>query len=144
MNKKGFTLIEAVLSIAILGIGLVGVIYAFQGAARSSLLADQTIIATNIARGTLERIVASRDANGYATTLTAINTSHTYNENPATGFPGFVLNTTALEVNSGDNSATDDFLVAQVGSGYARVTATVSWNNSANSIRLVTLIVNYP
>ena len=142
-NKSGFTLIEAVLSIALLGVGLVGIIFAFQGAASSSLLADQTVVATNIARDTLERIVQQRNVSGYAATRTSID-GGTYNANPVAGFTGYVLTTTESEVNPDDDSATDDFLNAQAASGYARVTTVVSWNSAANSIRLVTLIVNYP
>lgn len=140
---KGFTLIECILAIAILGIGLVGVMYAFQGAANSSLIADQTVIATNIARDTLEQIIAKRDADGYSSTLTAINTSNSYDENPVSGFSNFVLNSTALEVDPDDDDSTDDFLDASAGSGYARVTANVSWDGGNYSISLATLIADY-
>ncbi len=144
---EGFTLIEAVLSIAVIGVGLVGMLYAFQGSVNSSLVADQTVIATNIARETMERIIAQRDCNesgcGYAATLTSINTSNTYDENPVSGFAGFVLDSTALEVNPDDDDNSDDFLDASAGSGYARVTVQVSWNNGNRSIQLATLITDY-
>lgn len=140
--KKGFTLIEAVLSIAFIGIGLVGLLYAYQGAARSSLLADQTVIATNIARGTIERIVHRRLQGSYSNALTDINNA-VYDENPVSGFSGYVLDSSVLEVDSDDDDTVDDFLDASPGSGYARVTVQVSWNNGASSIRLVTVIADY-
>lgn len=139
---RGFTLIEVVLSIGLLAVGLVGVMISFQGAARSSILADQTVIATNLARGALERIVANRDANGYPSTLTAI-ASGTYNETGAPDFPDYSVECIALEVNPDVDGGTDDFLDASPGSGYARVTATASWNAGGNKISLFTLIANY-
>lgn len=141
--KKGFTLIEAVLSIAFIGIGLVGLLYAYQGAARSSLLADQSVIATNIARGTIERIVHKRLQDSYSAAVTDI-TNGVFDENPVSGFTGYVLDSSVLEVDSDDDDTVDDFLDVSVGSGYARVTVQVSWNNGASSIRLVTLIADYP
>ena len=146
-HKRGFTLIESVLAIAVIGAGLVGVMYAFQGSVSSSLLADQSIIASNIAREALERIVAQRDNNadgnvGYTDTLAAIQ-GGTYTLNNAYGQAGFNLVSSAVEVNPNDNNATDDFLDAQPGSGYARVTVTVSWNSAANSIKLETLLAKY-
>jgi type II secretory pathway pseudopilin PulG len=139
----GFTLVEAVLSLALVATGLLGVIYAFQSMSQSSLLADQTVTATNIARATIERIIARRDANGYASTLAAVSTSNTFDENPVTGFSGYVLNSSALEVDPDDDGNVDDFLDAAPGSGYARVTVQVSWNSGSNSISLVTLMANY-
>lgn len=140
----GFTLIEAVLSLAVVSVGFLGVIYAFQGVSRTSLLSDQTIIASNIARGTLEQIMQKRNSSGYAAALTAINSSNSYDANPVVGYPGYVLDSTALEIDPDDDVGTDDFLDVSPGSGYARVTAQIFWNNGSNQVRFVTLMANYP
>lgn len=144
---RGFTFLDAILGLALLAAGLLGILYVFQGSVSSSLLADQTVIATNLGRETLEKITAQRDCNlsgcGYAATLTAINTNHTYDQNPVSGFSNYTITSTALEVNPDSDGGTDDFLDAQSGSGYARVTVTVSWNSGANSIQLVTLLGSY-
>ncbi|MDO8493731.1 MAG: type II secretion system protein [Deltaproteobacteria bacterium] len=146
MNQKGFTLIEGVLSIALIGIALVGILYAFQGSVRSSLLADQTVIAANVARDTMEEIIAQKDCNesgcGYAATLSSIS-AQSYDANPVSGFAGYVLDTTALEVNPDDDNSADDFLDSQSGSGYARITVVVNWNNGGNSYVLETLLASY-
>jgi prepilin-type N-terminal cleavage/methylation domain-containing protein len=140
---RGFTLIEAVMAVAIVGIGLVGVIYAFHGMGTSSLLADQTVMASNIARGALESVQASRDSNGYFLTLGEIQAG-SYNLIPVTSNPSFNLTVTAVEVDPDkDAGATDDFLDSSLGSGYGRVTATVNWNNGGNSLSLVTMIAHY-
>lgn len=140
---RGFTLIEAVLAIAVVGMGLVGVIYAFHGMGTSSLLADQTVIASNIARGTLESIQADRDINGYFLALGEIQ-SGAHDMAPVPMYPAYSLTVTALEVDPDkDAGATDDFLDPMLGSGYARVTATVTWNNGNNALSLVTMIAHY-
>ena len=144
---RGFTFLDAVLGLALLAAGLLGILYVFQGSVSSSLLADQTVIATNLGRETLEKITAQRDCNlsgcGYAATLTSINTNQIYNQNPVSAFPIYSITATALEVDPDSDGGTDDFLDAQPGSGYARVTVNVSWNSGANSIQLVTLLGNY-
>lgn len=142
MKMRGFTLIEAVLSLAVMAVGLLGVLYAFQSMSRSSVLADQTVIASNIARATIDQIIAKRDASGYAAALSAI-TSGTFNQNPATNHPGYVVTVTAYEVDPDKDGGTDDFLDASANSGYARVTVATAWNNNANSMNLVTLIADY-
>lgn len=143
MSQKGFTLIEAVLSIALIGIGIVGTLFLFQGAVRDSLIADQSVTAANIARETMDKIVSYRSANGYAAALTEISTNNTYDENPVTGFPGYVLDATALEVDQDDEDNTDDFLDASPGSNFSRITIQVTWNNGNNDVTLSTLIADY-
>lgn len=149
-NKKGFTLIEAVLSIALIGIGLVGVLYPFHGAVSSALKADQTTVGLNLARDTLEQIIARRDCNeascGYASTLSAV-TSGIYDLNPVPGFAGFTIDASAVEVDPDDDDTVDDFGATaadyQSGSGVARVTVVVRWNNGNDRVQLVTLMANY-
>ncbi|OGQ07721.1 MAG: hypothetical protein A3G32_02975 [Deltaproteobacteria bacterium RIFCSPLOWO2_12_FULL_40_28] len=142
MNLKsnfGFTLIEAVLSLGLVAVGVVGIMFAYQNSAIQSAEADQQIVASYIGRSFLERIIAARDVDGYTTTLASIN-SGTYDESPVTGFAAYTVDTTATEVNPDDDNSTDDFQDAEVGSGYARVTVAMSWNGGANSIQLETLI----
>lgn len=142
-RHRGFTLIEAVLSLGILSIGLLGVIYAFHGMGESSVLADQTVIASNIARGAIDKVIAKRDTSGYAAALASI-VGGTFNQNPVTNYPPYILSVAAYEVDPDkDVGATDDFLDASPGSGYSRVTVTVTWNNGRNSMNLVTIIANY-
>lgn len=146
MKIRGFTLIEAVLSLSLLAVGLFGLLYSFQGAVSSSGITDQSYIATNLARETLETIIARRDCEqsgcGYASTLSAIQ-ANSYNASPVTGFPGYNVTTTAVEVSPGTSSDSTNFTVPTSGSGYARVTVTVSFNNGTNTVTLVTLMANY-
>lgn len=146
MKTRGFSLIEAVLALSLLAAGLIGLLYIFQDAVANSLVADQTYVATNIARETMDKVISQRDCNetgcGYSNTLTSIN-SNTYSASPVSGFSNYSVITTALEVNPDDDDAVDDFADASPGSGYARVTVQVTWNNGTNSIQLVTLLADY-
>ena len=144
---RGFTLIEGILSIAVIGIGVYGLLNLFPLMMHSSLLADQTVIASNLAQETLESIIAQKDCDetgcGYSATLADINTNSVYDQNPVTGFANYAVDATALEVDPDDDNSTDDFLDASPGSGIARITVQVSWNNAGNSISLYTLIADY-
>lgn len=136
---KGFTLIEAVLTIGIIGAGLIGVMYVMNGGARSSLLADQTLIASNLAREKLEQIIADRANKGYATAIVT-----NYSDGALSGeYSEFTRTVTMMEVDPDDDNNVDDFLDASSGSGYARVTVIVSWWGGAQSVKLETLIANY-
>lgn len=143
---RGFTLIEGILAMAVLAVGLLGLLYIFEGAVANALLADQTYVATNLAREAAETVIARRDCTltgcGYANTLAAIQ-ANSYNQSPVSGFTGYNLTVTAVEVDSESASAPTNFTVPAASSGYALVTVTVSFNNGSNSVKLQTLIANY-
>lgn len=143
---KGFTLIEGVISITIVGIGFIGLLMAYPKLVHTSLVLDQTLTATNIAREAMEKVIAKKGCSasgcGYANTLSAID-SNSFDENPVTGFSNYVLDTSYTEVDSDDDDDQDDFLDASPGSGYARVTVSVSWNGGDNSIALYSLIADF-
>lgn len=144
--SRGFSFIEAVLCIGVFGAAVTGVLVAYQASSVGSMLSDQQIIALNIARDTMEQIHAQRDCNqsgcGYSSTLTSIN-NNSYNANPVSGFSNYVLTVTVSEVAPDGTNTTDSFLTTSANSGYARVTVQVTWNNSASSIKLVSLLTSY-
>ena len=139
---KAFSLLESVLAMLIIGAGFVAVSKSFQGTGQSTVLAEQTIVAINLASETLERIAAQRNNSGYTTTLTSIN-SGTYTQNPVSGFSAYSITTTATEVSGTSSASPDSFTTTQSGSGYARITVTVFWNNLNNSVKLESLIAEY-
>lgn len=147
-KNGGFSIIETVIAMSLIGAGLIGLFSAYQRMSLDYMVADQSLIALNLARETLEKIIAQRDCNnpgcGYQATLNAINTSNDFDENPVSGFSNFSINTTAIEVDPDQDPGVDDFLDSQPGSGYARVNVQVSFNNGANRVRLYTLITDYP
>ncbi len=138
-NKKGVTLIEAVFTVAIIGAGLLGVLYAYLGGARSSLLANQTVVAANLAQEKLEEIIADRSSQGYAATILT-----NYSDGQLSGdFSAYTRNVTILEVDPDDDDSSDDFLDPLPGSGYARITVVVSWSGGAEQVNMETLIAEY-
>jgi len=135
---KGVTLIEAVLMIALIGAGLLGVMYVFSGTTKSSLVADQTVVASNLAKEKLEQIIADRANKGYPVTIAA-----NYSDgNLPPPYDQYSRTVTIIEVDPDVDGGDDDFLDPQNGSGYARVTVTVSWSGGY-SVKLETLLADY-
>jgi type II secretory pathway pseudopilin PulG len=138
-NPLGVTLIEAVLTIAIFAAGLVSMMYIFSGSTTSSLVADQTVTAANLAREKIEQIIADRANKGYAVTIAT-----SYSDGQLTGnYSPYTRNVTITEVDPDVDAGTDDFLDASLGSGYARVTVTVGWSGGSHSVKEETLIADY-
>jgi len=137
MFSRGLTLIEALLTIALIGAGLIGVMYVFHGGTRASLIADQTIVASNLAQEKIEQIISDRANKGYAATIA---TNYTDGQLPGE-FDEFTRTVTIQEVDPDDDDAVDDFLDASPGSGYARVTVIVA--HGSESVKLETLIADY-
>ena len=142
MNQRGFTLLEVVFALLVLSAGLIGVLMAYQSAAKTGIEAEQSQRAVALLRGNFETITRDYDALGYAAVLASL-TAQSYDETPVAAFPEFSIDVSVLEVNPDDDNATDDFLDASHGSGYARVTGVVSWNSGADQIKLETLLTDF-
>ncbi len=144
---QGFTIIESVLSIAVVGAGLIGIAMAIGNISAANLAITRNIVALNIAQESMEKILARRDCNnagcGYAATVDSIRRG-SFNENPLRSNATFAVNASILEVNpDSDGNSNDDFLDSQPGSGYARITVHVANMGGANLISLKTLLVSY-
>jgi type II secretory pathway pseudopilin PulG len=142
-NKKGFTIVDAVLSVALIGFAFIGFLTIFQSGVQKIRLTENLLIAINLSRGTHESIAAYKDRAGYAGTITQINTNNAFDESNISGFENFVIDATALKVNPDNDDSVDDFLDADPTSNYARITVQVSWDSGAHSISLVSLIADY-
>lgn len=146
MKTRGFTIIEAVLALSLLAVGLFGLLYSFQGSMTSSLLVEQSYVATNLARATMETIIARRDSSlsggGYADTLSAIQAG-SFNQSPVAGFTGYTVTATALEVDPGTSNDATNFTVAMANSGFARVTVAATFNGGTGTLNIVSLMANY-
>jgi Tfp pilus assembly protein PilV len=137
MRENGFTLIESVLAIGLIGAGLIGLISLFGNLLSPALSADQSVIASNLAKEKIEQIIADRASKGYPTTLTT-----NYSDGQLSGaYNEFSRNVTINEVDPDDDNDSDDFLDPSPNSGYARITVVVAWGK--RSVKLETLITNY-
>ena len=118
MKKNGFTLIEAVLTLSVLAVGLMGILTLYQQNIGKANEMEQTLVATELAQEKLEQIILDKKYKLYAF-ITAAN--YTSPENmSAQGFPGYTRTTTILEVDP------SDMVSAQSGSGYKKITVSVS------------------
>ncbi len=142
--QKGFTLIEGVLSVLIIGVGLIGVLYVFSGSTKSSLQADQVAVAQNLAEEKLETIIADKANSNYTTVINNIN-SGSYNDGPIFSIYNRTATRSYINVPANpDANATDDFSsVSGSDTGYALVNVTVTFNNGNDSVVVKTLLSNW-
>jgi len=134
-RKKGFTLIEVVLTILIISIGLFGMMVMFDNVTRGAMESDMNVVATYLAREQIEKITYDKVYNGYAWVTLA---RYTTPENLTIGGSNLVRETSVYEV------AKSDLLTAEGGSGFKRIDVTVSWGTGTDQrITEATLLADY-
>lgn len=127
--KKGFTLIEAILTIMLLGVGMVGVLTLFQNNVAKSNESEYTMIAAYLAQERLERFVQDKRYRGYNEMIGLGS-----NEDLAgIGYPGYTRTLTSAEVDPADLTTESS------GSQYLKVTCAVT-TPMGDSITLETLL----
>lgn len=144
-GEQGFSLVEAVLTILFIGIGVIGVMTVFRGSTASALKADQTVVASNLAREVYERMLADRLGQGYDT-MVLNGASHYCNGSFGGNFSGYSCAATFQEVtapSAPDGDSNDDFSTPDSGSDCIRVTITISWNGGSDSVEFVSLISDW-
>lgn len=133
--RRGFTLIEAVLSIVILAVAVPPVLWAVRHAHANRIDPVQTCRAYWLAVEKLEDVIADRHSTsrGYGYLLTA-----NYRAEPSVaGYPGF-----AREVSLEETEAD----LSTPGSGYMKATVTVRWHDSRGvprSLAVATVLTDY-
>lgn len=78
MSKKGFTLVEVMVSVAIVGLVLTGVLFLFVQTADISARIDKQYVATNLAKSRIERVRAVVEASGFDSLDDLVESSATY------------------------------------------------------------------
>lgn len=130
----GFTLIEAVLTIAILAGGIVGILALYQTNIARSDEMEQTLIAASMAQEQLERIVQDKTYQGYSYVT---NSNYTSPENLAGyGYPGYTRTTVIQEVDA------TNLTTPQNNSGYKRITVSVAVTGGL-TVSLNTLVTEW-
>lgn len=118
MGIKGFTLIEAVLTLSVLAGGVFGVLVLYQQNIARSNEMEQTLVATELAQEKLEQIILDKKYQLYAYVIPA---NYLASEDlTAQGFPGYTRTISILEVNP------SDMISAQTNSGYKKITVSVA------------------
>ena len=133
-DGKGFTLIEAILTVVLLSFGLVGGLTLFKNATDNSLVKDYQVVASQLASEKLESILLDKKTLGY----NAIIQANYPNENLPAPYQNFTRSVTIQEVQASDLST------AQAGSGYKRIDVHVTWGAQAyQTIIISTVVSNY-
>jgi len=117
---RGFTLIESVLVLSLISFGLLGILTLFQKNISRSGDREFLLEATTLAQDKMETLIAAKKYNLYAS-ITSTNYPAAPEDLTSVGFPGFSRTTTIQEVSK------TDFTITQAGSGYKKITVTVSW-----------------
>lgn len=119
MKARGFTLIEAVITLVLISGGIVGILHLFQQNVRSANEMELTVAATYLAQERLEQMIQDKKYRGFAYTIAA---NYPASEDlAALGYPGYTRTINILEVR--DNNLTSP--APPPGSGYKRVTVAV-------------------
>ena len=84
-NQTGFTLIELVLTVIIVGICFLSLVAVFSTSLVGSSDSEHTTIATFLAQEKMEQILADKNGRGYGY---IVNSSYPA-ENPVPGYPGY-------------------------------------------------------
>ncbi|PIR17785.1 MAG: hypothetical protein COV46_02750 [Deltaproteobacteria bacterium CG11_big_fil_rev_8_21_14_0_20_49_13] len=121
-NKKGFTLIEVVLTIVIISVGLVAMMFVFDNVTRGSMEADMNVTATFLARERLEIAAFDKVYRGYDY-LTG--TRYPASENVSVGGRKYVRETVVYEVDK------IDLVTTLLNSNFKRVDVTVKWGTAS-------------
>lgn len=131
-GEAGFTLVETILSLLVLGIALVPLINLFGQAAERHSLPDE-VIAGGLAAAKMEEVITNRAVQGWAS-FTATPTAYT--DVDSTNFPNYQWKVEVVEV------AESDFTLPAAGSKYKRVTVSVK-KPDTQELKLVTVVTNY-
>ncbi|MBI1909354.1 MAG: prepilin-type N-terminal cleavage/methylation domain-containing protein [Deltaproteobacteria bacterium] len=131
-KSAGFTFIEAILVVVILGFGLVGLMTLYSNIFTTSVVTDQTLTATYLANEKLEELIAQRELNGYASLATGTTT-----ESPVASFPNFNRTTVVSFITPSGNS----FIPSGVDVGYKQIAVTVT--GFGQSRLVLTFVTNW-
>lgn len=136
-GARGFTLIETILAIALLGIASMGLWAAFYTTVRSSGASEMMVTASFLARQQLEKVIADKKFQN-------LHYDYIKNANYPNGqlpppYSAFSRMTGIREVNP------DDLITDSNNSGYKRVEVMVLWNDGTQqrSVNLSTLVTNW-
>ena len=131
----GFTLIEVLLTVMVVGVGLFGLMTLYHNAARNVMEGDVNMAATYLAREWLEQLVADKVSQGYGY---VINANYVTSASVTVGNHIFTRSFNIYEVNA------SDLITPEAGTGYKRIDMTLTWGTGATqSITTPTLITAY-
>lgn len=134
-RRRGFTLVEGVVAIVILGVAMPPMLYAIRQAHNRRVSVALTSKARWLATEKLEDVIADRHSTtrGYGYVAGANYPA----ESPVSGYTGFTRSVALAETAADLTSA---------GTGYKKVTVTVGWTDAtgtARSMAIATVLTDY-
>ena len=116
-RESGFSFIEAILAVVIIGIGIVGLMNLFQRTVSQGLVSDRAVQASQLAHERLERIIADKKGRGYDFITMA---NYPAIESFTGAFAPFTRTLSIQEVRD------SDLMTPQPNTGYKRITVVVT------------------
>lgn len=133
LDEAGFTLVEAILALVVLGIALVTLMNLFANAAERHTLVDE-VVASGLAAAKIEEVIANRALQGFAS-FTASPT--TYQVVDSANFPNYQWKVEVINVQQGNFNQ-----VVGSATRYKRVTVFVK-KPDASELKLVMIVTDY-
>lgn len=118
LNTFGFTSFESILTVGILGFGLLGGMLVMQNATQNTVNGDLHTLGTQLATEKIEDMMIDTHEQGYDTLVSAALT-----EDLSDDHPGFSRYVSVYEVDATDLST------PKVDSGIKRIDVTVKWGD---------------
>lgn len=134
--KKGFTLLEVVITIFFLGFSLLTLSQLFAGSKIRSAAMVHVSLAAQLAQEKLEEIYSVKSAQGY-TAVNSTNFPSAAEDLTSQGYPGWTRQTSIQFTPANNYDGTLFFSV-----GVKRATVTVSWPGGSRSI--AGIFTNWP
>jgi prepilin-type N-terminal cleavage/methylation domain-containing protein len=136
LKSKGFSLIEIIITLAVLAIAAGGVLAVFSmgiGSSATPLVTDQAV---QLAQGELEAVIGIKMASGFSAAALGAGTGQACK---TTMLPGFTCSLNICFVAAGSLNNTGTCTTA---TSYKQIAATVT-NAAGGSVTTVTLLTNY-
>ncbi len=131
MKTRGFTLLEIIMAIVVLGIFAPAIIFAITAPLAQSTWDDKQVKATMLVQERMEDVFAAKANNALSLGYPSIIAANYPAETPVSGFTGFDRTTTITEV------AGSDLSTASSGSGFKKVQVSVTWTGGTASATTV-------
>lgn len=136
VSSRGITLIELVISIAIVAVLFPVMISALFNPVTDAVWGDQMVQAMALAQERMEELYSKKASNSASLGYSSITSANYPAENPVSGFSAFNRSATITEVSGSDLSTSSS------GSGFKKVVVAVTWG-SDNSVELTGVVADF-
>lgn len=130
-DERGFTFVEAILTMTVFTLGMMGALAISQNIVETGVENDYRVMAGQLASEKMEMVIADKAFNGYTYLLNSNYPSETF----PTDFKNFTRTVSIEEV------STANMQTPTPGSGLKKVEVTVNWGSDPSQSVTVTTVV---